>query len=529
MSTKANFTLRGRNPDVLTCIANLSNDEVFTPPELANQMLDTLAEAWAAKNNGANIWADKTVRFLDPCTKSGVFLREITTRLTKGLEKEIPNLEKRVDHILTKQVFGIAITQITGLLARRSLYCSKEANGKHSVAKSFSNADGNIWFNRINHTWDGDKCKYCGTTKAILDREKERENYAYGFIHTDNTKTKFAEFFGGSMQFDVIIGNPPYQMDDGGNGVSAIPIFHKFVDQAKALKPKLLCMIIPSRWYSGGKGLDSFRATMLEDQQMKVIIDYETSKDVFDGVNIAGGICYFVWEADHKGLCEIRNVNLNNISVALRPLNEFPIFIRSNQAISIVHKVLNKTKDVWSDHNYSRNPFGFATNFRGQQLAKKGDIKILTSDGFSFVPRSSIEKNNDLIDKWKVLIGRLVPSNGELDVNPSDGYRVITNTRKLEPGQISTESYLLAGAFDHKSEADNFEFYLNLKFTRFLIRQTLSSVNITKDSFRFVPCMDFSKRWTDEALYNFFSLTKDEIKFIDELIRNVEVNAEVEK
>lgn len=137
MSEQVTFTLRGRNPDVLTCIANLSNDEVFTPPDFANRMLDKLAEAWAADHGGADLWADKTVRFLDPCTKSGVFLREITSRMTKGLEREIPNLEKRVNHILTKQVFGIGITHLTSLLARRSVYCSKHANGKHSIAKGF--------------------------------------------------------------------------------------------------------------------------------------------------------------------------------------------------------------------------------------------------------------------------------------------------------------------------------------------------------------------------------------------------------
>ena len=152
MSTQASFALRGRNPDVLTCIANLSNDEVFTPPEFANQMLDTLAVAWAADNNGANLWADKTVKFLDPCTKSGVLLREITSRLTKGLADEMPNLEERVDHILTKQVFGIGITYLTSLLARRSVYCSKNAQGKHSIAKGFDSDDGNIWFKRTEHT-----------------------------------------------------------------------------------------------------------------------------------------------------------------------------------------------------------------------------------------------------------------------------------------------------------------------------------------------------------------------------------------
>ena len=215
MTDQSSFALRSRNPDVLTCIANLSNDEVFTPPEFANRMLDTLTKAWAANNKGANLWADKTIKFLDPFTKSGVFLREITSRLTKGLEKEIPNLEKRVNHILTKQVFGIAITQITALLARRSVYCSKYAKGKHSIAKSFSSDDGNIWFKRMEHTWDGDRCEYCGAGRSIFERDEGLETHAYAFIHTDNIKTRLAEIFGGKMQFDVIIGNPPYQMKGG--------------------------------------------------------------------------------------------------------------------------------------------------------------------------------------------------------------------------------------------------------------------------------------------------------------------------
>src|SRR5439155_11376760 len=196
MSDQASFTLRGRNPDVLTCIANLSNDEVFTPPEFANRMLDTLAEAWTANNDGADIWADKTVKFLDPCTKSGVFLREITSRLTKGLEKEIPNLEKRVNHILTKQVFGIGITQITSLLGRRSVYCSKHATGKHSIATGFASDDGNIWFKRIKHTWAGDKCKYCGAGRSVFDRAEGLETHAYAFIHTNNIKPCLTEIFG---------------------------------------------------------------------------------------------------------------------------------------------------------------------------------------------------------------------------------------------------------------------------------------------------------------------------------------------
>src|ERR1700693_5293234 len=159
MNDQVSFSLRGRNQDILTCIANLSNDEVFTPPEFANRMLDTLAEAWAAAHKGANIWADSSVRFLDPFTKSGVFLREITSRLTKGLAGEIPDLQKRVDHILTKHVFGIGTTRLTSHLARRSLYCSKHANGPHSIATDFTSDAGNVWFERTEHTWAEGKCK----------------------------------------------------------------------------------------------------------------------------------------------------------------------------------------------------------------------------------------------------------------------------------------------------------------------------------------------------------------------------------
>ena len=275
MSIQAGFSLRGRNPDVLTCIANLSNDEVFTPPELANRMLDTLAEAWAADNGGADLWADSSVRFLDPCTKSGVFLREITSRLVKGLEKEIPDLQTRVDHILKNQVFGIAITHLTSLLARRSVYCSKHANGKHSIAKGFTSEAGNVWYERLEHTWDKTKCEFCGAPREILDRKEGLENYTYAFIHTNNIGARVAALFGDDMQFDVIIGNPPYQLEDGGHGRSASAIYHLFVEQAKNLDPRYLTMVIPSRWLGGGKGLNEFRATMLADDRIRKLVDYE--------------------------------------------------------------------------------------------------------------------------------------------------------------------------------------------------------------------------------------------------------------
>ncbi len=343
MTGQASFTLRGRNPDVLTCIANLSNDEVFTPPEFANRMLDTLTEAWAAGNGGADIWADSKVRFLDPCTKSGVFLREIVTRLNKGLEAEIPDLQTRVDHILTKQVFGIGITRLTSLLARRSLYCSKHATGEHSVAKGFESDDGNIWFERTEHSWVNGRCKFCGAAMQAFDRGDGLETHAYALIHTDDIKTRAAEWFGGNMQFDVIIGNPPYQLADDGFGTSAAPIYQHFVAQAKALEPRYLSMVIPARWFAGGKGLDDFRESMLADDRMRSIDDFLSASDVFPGVGLKGGICTFLWDRDNRGRCAVTTHGNGEIpSTSSRELLEggVDVFIRFNEGLSILKKVV---------------------------------------------------------------------------------------------------------------------------------------------------------------------------------------------
>ena len=277
-AAKVAFTLKGHNPDVLTCIANLSNDEVFTPPDFAGRMLDTLASAWAVDHEGADIWKDKAVRFLDPCTKSGVFLREIASRLNKGLADEIPDLQARMDHILTKQVFGIATTRLTSLLARRSVYCSKHAKrtmkNPHSIVSGFDDDDGHVWFKRIEHAWKDRRCQFCGAPQEIFDRGDARESHAYAFIHADDIKAHLGKMFGGDMQFDVIIGNPPYQLKGGGGGSNDSSIYHLFVEQAIRLDPRFLCMVIPSRWLAGGRGMDEFRKTMLTGRHISHIVDY---------------------------------------------------------------------------------------------------------------------------------------------------------------------------------------------------------------------------------------------------------------
>lgn len=537
MTAQAGFSLRGRNPDVLTCIANLSNDEVFTPPELANRILDRVAEAWSASHNGANLWADKTVKFLDPFTKSGVFLREITSRLTDGLAQEIPDLQKRVSHILTEQVFGIGITRLTSLLARRSVYCSKHADGSHSIAKGFGNEAGNIWFQRTEHTWINGKCTYCGASQAALDRGSDLETHAYAFIHTNDIKTRMTELFGATMQFDVIIGNPPYQLNDGGYGTSAAPIYQMFVEQAKALEPRYLSMIIPSRWFAGGKGLDEFRETMLSDTRLRSIDDYLSASDVFPGVGLKGGVCYFLWDRDHPGLCNV-STHFKDwpISAATRPLMEkgADIFIRFNEGLSILKKVMTlegaPTGELlpvgskrFDQLVSSLRPFGFRTFFRGRKTSRKGDVTIYQNGGTGFVARSEIETGNELIDKWKIYIGRAAPGTGNRDTYP---HRILSTPFVGEPGSICSETYLCIGPFETQVEAESALSYLTCRLTRLLILLHKPSQDTTRKVYTFVPTQTWDRKWTDSDLYAKYGISQSEIDFIEKVVRPMDLNTD---
>lgn len=540
MSGQASFALRGRNPDVLTCIANLSNDEVFTPPDLANRMLDILAEAWAADHGGANLWADKTVRFLDPFTKSGVFLREITSRLTHGLAKEIPDLQARVNHILTQQVFGIGITRLTSLLARRSVYCSKYANGEHSIAQGFASDMGNIWFERVEHRWANGKCTFCGTSQAALDRGEDLESHAYAFIHTDNIKTRMAELFGAHMQFDVIIGNPPYQLSDGGYGTSAAPIYQLFVEQAKALEPRYLSMVIPARWFAGGKGLDEFRESMLADDRLRSMDDFLSAADVFPGVGLKGGVCYFLWNRDHPGLCDVTTHFKDwPVSTATRPLmeNGADIFIRFNEGLSILKKVMATEQTDQQTHALklpeskrfdllvsSRKPFALDTTFKGRAKKKAGDLFIFQNGGMGYVARDSITANTELIDKWKIYVGRAAPGTGNRDTYP---HRILSTPFIGEPGSVCSETYLCIGPFDTQTEAESALSYLTCRLTRLLILLHKPSQDTTRKVYTFVPTQDWTKRWTDEDLYAKYGIAPHEIEFIEKVVRPMDLSSDL--
>lgn len=513
MSTKVGFALRGRNPDVLMCIANLSNDEVFTPPEFANRMLDTLADAWAANHDGADLWSDRTVRFLDPCTKSGVFLREITSRLTKGLADEIPDLSVRVDHILTRQVFGIGITHLTSLLARRSVYCSKHAKGEHSIAQSFDRDDGHIWFERMEHTWDGERCAFCGASKRTLDRGEGLETHAYAFIHTDDIKARIAELFGGTMQFDVIIGNPPYQLDDGGYGTSAAPIYHLFVEKALELDPRFAVFVTPSRWMAGGKGLDKYRERMLSDKRMRRIVDYPKLYEGFPGVKIRGGISYFVWDREHNGPCDVQTIwdgQPTGPEVA-RHLDAFDVLVRRNEAVPILEKVRAKGEPTLDSRVSSQKPFGLRTYFHGKPDARgmKDPVKLFGSQRVTYVKRSEIPANAGWIDKWKVLTTRVQGTSAAVET------KFLSKPIVAEPGTACTESYLVAGLFDTESEAVNYATYLRTRFARFLVSLRKSTQDAPKHVYAFIPDLPLDQEWTDAKLYKRYGLTKEEIAFIE--------------
>lgn len=519
MTEQASFALRGRNPDVLSCIANLSNDEVFTPPEFANRMLDTLAAAWAADNDGADIWADSTVTFLDPCTKSGVFLREIVKRLIKGLEADMPELQVRVDHILTKQVFGIGITQLTALLARRSLYCSKHATGKHSVAKSFDKDDGNVWFERTEHVWSEAKCKFCGAPRALFDRGPGSENYAYAFLHAEDIKTRLNELFGADMQFDVIIGNPPYQMTGGAGGTSDSSIYHLFVQQALKLEPRFVSMVLPSRWMAGGRGLDEFRAEMLNSGHVRALTDFPDSSTAFPGVQIKGGICYFLWNRDHRGTCDVTRISEGAEHFQKnRVLGEFDVFIRDERALSILRKVMAEKEASILPMISGDTPFGIATNFDDwTEGASRGRIPLhLINRGtrsVGYVKRASIKKNVEALDVWKVLVPKAYGA-GETFPHQILGREILAS-----PPSACTQTYLVISPFESEAAARSFASYYRTRLFRFLVSLRKITQDALRSTYTWVPQQAWDKRWTDELLYEKYGIAQDEIAFIESMIR----------
>ena len=493
------------NPDVLNCIANLSNDEVFTPPELANKVLDLLPQ---------ELFRSKETTFLDPFTKSGVFLREIVKRLDRGLQDKIPDRQQRIDHILHRQVFGIAITELTSLLARRSVYCSKYANSPFSISK-FDTPGGNIIYKNIRHTWENGMCKYCGASQTVYDRGNEAEQYAYMFIHTDNPNKFFP-----NMKFDVIVGNPPYQLSDGGAQASAIPIYNLFVEQSMKLKPRYLSMIIPARWYGGGRGLDDFRTAMIEDKRICILHDFLNALDCFGmGVEIKGGVCYFLWDREYDGKCKIFTHLGDSIKEQperfLKEKNS-DVFIRYSEGVSVYNKVIAFKEKTLEPLVSAQRPFGLRTFVKGKEHKFLGSVTLYQNGGVGYIAREEVEQNQEMIDKYKVFISRAY--------NAGDTYphQIIGKPILGKPGTCCTETYVTIGPFNSETETKHVISFIQTKFFRFMVFLTKVSQMASSKVYQFVPLQDFSHPWTDEMLYKKYNLTSEEIAFIESMIRPME-------
>ena len=505
------------NPDVLSCLANLSNDEVFTPPSLVNEILDTLP---------SDLFTSTETTFLDPVAKSGVFLREIARRLIDGLQEKIPDQQERINHIFTNQLYGIAITELTSLLARRSTYCSKTANGEYSVCTNFNSDSGNIKYERIQHTWENGNCKYCGANEDVYSRTDDLESYAYQFIHTDDPYNIF------NMNFDVIIGNPPYQLSDGGHGASARPIYHKFVQQAIRLQPRFLTMIIPSRWFSGGRvgELSQFREDMLHDLRLRQIHDFTNASECFPGVEIKGGVNYFLWDRDNPGLCKIVNHEDGKKSIAERPLLDegSDIFIRNNEAIPILKKVLGFNEKSFSQFVSANDPFGFDVREPNSMKRIKPKFKLKkfegsvpfyyngwSKKGLGFIDPKYVRKNKHWLNEKKLFVPKAIGSG---------------NSRRdyIKPfvplvGACSSETYLVIGPFHSDEIVENVRSYINTKFFHFMVSLKKITQEARRGVYEFVPVQDFTRKLNDEDLYLKYNLNQTEIDFIEKSVREMEL------
>ncbi|KAF0208238.1 MAG: adenine-specific [Actinobacteria bacterium] len=502
--------MTSHNPDVLACLANLSSDEVFTPPQLVNEILDLLP---------TGLWSDKESRFLDPGCKSGVFLREIAKRLDVGLEQAIPDRQQRLNHIFKNQLFGLAITELTSLLARRSVYCSKTADGKYSVCESFDEPDGNIHFRRVEHKWEKGRCVYCNAGQQEYERSRELETHAYEFIH--------ATLPGGvlEMKFDVIVGNPPYQLGSDG-GTRDMPIYNKFVEQAKKLNPRFLCMIIPSRWMASGLGLSEFRQTMLSDRHIRTLVDYPVASEVFPGVEVKGGVCYFLWERDTEGDCAVTTIRGDEVVGPVdRILGEHDVFVRDSRAIGILEKVMAKKERSITEILSVDKEFGWTSNFSGYH-----DEKFLPSDvplyyitkgkrSRGWIARSEVTKSRHLIDTWKVMIpqaygaGEAIPHQilGQPFVAPSPS--------------VCTQTYLFIHV-DSREAAESVESYVRTRFLRFLVSLRKITQHATRSTYTWVPQQAWTRIWTDDQLYEEYGLTEDEVQFVESRVRGLVANDE---
>ena len=507
-----NHYTRPAQPDVLEVIANLSNDAVNTPPRVANAVLDLLPE---------QVWQDPNLRWLDPASKTGVFPREITKRLMIGLAEVMPDENARLEHILTNMVFAFATESITGMMTRRSLYCSKDATSPMSAAQ-LATPEGNVWHKRVEHSFDTKgRCTECGGSKAQLE-QPGRDNRAYGFIHEEGRKQITKEH---NMKFDVVVGNPPYQMDADAEGQNVAPIYDSFVNEAIKLNPQYIAMIIPSRWLAGGKWLDSFRDQMLNDKRLRRLVDYASAKDLFPGIEIKGGVLYFLWDRDNPGTCSSTARRGDDVVGPVdRDLGQYDVFVRDARALPILEKVLSKKSKSFADLVSTRDPFGpaLSSNFTGYRKGDRkseGDVRLYMNVGsqrvVKWVSPEYITKNESMVRRWKVLVPKAY---GAGETIP---HQIIGQTIVAGPPSACTLTYLFVGPFKTRAEAESADSYMHTRFFRFLVSLRKISQDTTQKVFTWVPQQTWDRTWTDAELYKKYGITKEEQEYIESMVKEM--------
>lgn len=502
------------NPDVLSTLANLSSDEVFTPPSVVNQLLDLLPK---------ELFMNKNTTFLDPASKSGVFLREITKRLLLGLEFEIPDLQERINHILKNQIFGVATTELTALISRRTLYCSRFPNSKFSILR-FNDSIGNIYYEGSDHFWINGRCKYCNASESEYRRENYKENYAYDFIH------EMQKYSVKNMKFDVIIGNPPYQLSEnsGGSSDSANPIYQHFIMQALKLEPRFLSMIIPSKWMVGGRGLDKFRKFFSSLDNIEYFIDYEDAKALFPGVHLDGGVCYFLINKNYKGKVNYsyhsnngeefylqRTISIPNSKFLIRDPRIY-IFLEKTQFFlpftSLVSKVrpfgirtylFNEPSRI-PEANLSYTEFANSVCVYGVKGIKGGAKRVK-----GYIDSKAITSSRDSINKYKLFFTTSYSTNA---VKPPE---IIF----AGPNEIATETFLMIGPFETRAQAENCKSYMETNLFRTLLYFGKGTMHVNQDVFRFIPLVDLNKKWDDDLLIKELELTAEHITIIDSILK----------
>lgn len=529
--------------DILETITNVGNDEVFTPRKTCDMILNSLPE---------EVWHNPDYKWLNPATKNGIFEREIAIRLDRGLKDVIPNQEARRKHILQNMIYAIGLTKFTSYVSRRTLYYCSQANRKCDGIRAkdghyvngyaigngtwFDDEEGNIKTPRASHTFDkNDRCIYCKLPKTSKYVDSlQREQYAYEFIHHNpNELLIFLQdlFFKGerSMKFDIILSNPPYQLTDGGGGSSARPIYQLFVQNAKYLNPKYMSMIIPSRWMTGGKGLDAFREQMLKDKHISFLADYLSASECFPNVAIEGGVCYFVWEKDHNGKCLVETHYTNGeVRKSERFLSEDAtddILVRDEVALKILNKIRSRVATFFSSIVSTRMPFGIGNISIDETTENPNssmDYKIFMRDKNQritrYIQNINISKNKELAESFKVFISKADGAAGQIG-NPIPA-RIIGKGEIGGPHTICTETFLAIGPFSEKGEAENCITYMKTKFFRFLVG-IRKNKNMTQDTYKFVPLENLSSPLSDEMLYKKYGLDNDEIDYIETMIQEM--------